>query len=767
MKKLSIALVLFLFINSSIFAQVNKEGNQFPLPRVATTADALATTNGLSTYTGFLLADMLLRDKHPQNFDENAFIKKYGLVAKGGILYANCFIKRTDGFELSSLKNQGVLLGSDYGKIATALIPIHALTSIAKTTGINYIAIGTPCTLFMDSASKATNVTKVHQGQWPLSMPYKGDGVVVGMIDIGFDFNHPNFYDSTGVNNYRIKRVWMQKDTSGTPPASFNYGKELSTQAEMLAAQTDNIQEFHGSHTTGIAAGAGGYPNSPYVGVAPHADIVMVGGDIEVDTKIADAINYIQNYATNVGKPSVINMSFGNNMGPHDGTSNFDQYADAAIGPGKLLVSAAGNDGETPNFISHSFTSTDTVVKTFVVYGNGTLPTNGNAYIDVWGIPNQNFTVLVSLYNTVTNLYEDQSHFQIPANINAVIYDTLHGANMLPAYLKFSTGIHPQVNNKPEVLMYVNNSLQTDSIRRIVVTIKGQNTSFQMWGQEAEAISFSANGMTAPFYNGSTHHTVSDGGGCGNSTIVVGAYTSKNQWVSVNTTTQTAPSFVPVGAIAPFSAIGPTADGRTKPDITAPGNILASSFNSHFFANTAPIIVNRTVKIVNAGGQSYPFGMLEGTSMAAPMVTGILALWLQKNPALTTVQALTLMKSTAIQDGFTGAIPLVGDNTWGWGKINAFAGLTTLDIAAVNASDATNVYPNPATNELNISWSKASKATTLLLFDMTGKIVFQQQLKNTPNKHIYTINTNSLANGNYILKINADESIASFKITKH
>jgi hypothetical protein len=70
--------------------------------------------------------------------------------------------------------------------------------------------------------------------------------------------------------------------------------------------------------------------------------------------------------------------------------------------------------------------------------------------------------------------------------------------------------------------------------------------------------------------------------------------------------------------------------------------------------------------------------MLEGTSMASPMVAGILSLWLQAYPYLTPVQALNLLKTNALNDTYTGQISTAGNNTWGWGKVDAHEGLKAL-----------------------------------------------------------------------------------------
>ena len=205
-----------------------------------------------------------------------------------------------------------------------------------------------------------------------------------------------------------------------------------------------------------------------------------------------------------------------------------------------------------------------------------------------------------------------------------------------------------------------------------IIATTGQT---KMWAATGDA-QFTNYGYGSPILNGSTNSTVGEIGGTGNSIISVGAYTSKNSWTSFNSSPQTAPSFAPIGAIAPFSSKGPTADNRTKPDITAPGNILASSVSS--FDNSYISTSDRTVSGVTNGTNTWYFGMMEGTSMASPMVTGILALWLEAYPNLTQAQALQLLKDNAWTDSYTGTIPSTGNNIWGWGKVDAHEGLLDL-----------------------------------------------------------------------------------------
>ncbi len=130
-----------------------------------------------------------------------------------------------------------------------------------------------------------------------------------------------------------------------------------------MSARVDTEGEYHGSHVAGIATGAD--KKSGYHGVAPDADIVFVSfGQNSVD--IPNAVKYIFDYAESVGKPCVINMSLGSHMGPHDGTSTIDRFFDSVVGPGRILVGAAGNEGGKRLHVHKTFTEDDKTLKTIL-----------------------------------------------------------------------------------------------------------------------------------------------------------------------------------------------------------------------------------------------------------------------------------------------------------------------------------------------------------------------------------------------------------------
>lgn len=765
MKKIHLLLVILMLW--CLGSQAQNTGGKTPpetpiVTKIVTEENSLFSTKGMSPTTAFLLVDLMRIEKNPVIMSQQQLMDKYALIQKGGTLYANSFITGNQGFSMASIESLGVLPGRKSGNIYTALVPIHQLANVAKNTDVKFVAIGEKLSLLMDSARSQTNVNQVHQGIAPLTMPYTGKGVVVGLIDIGFDYTHPNFYDSTGTNNYRIKRVWQQFDNTGTPPTGYNYGTELTTHTAMMNAGTDYTAHSHGSHTAGTAAGAGGYPGSPYKGIAYESDLVLVGGNIETDASVADAIQYIQDYAASVNKPCVINMSFGKQQGPHDGTSLFDQYMDSLNKPGNLLVSAAGNDGLNPLYLEHKFALTDTVIRTICAFNNSGNTNTGSGIIDIWGEPNQNFSVRLLLLNSTNFVFENGMAYKAPAALNLVDTIFFNGINNAIAACIISTGLDP-LNNKPHARIEVFNA-QPDGARKIVVEITGFNTTTKMWGNQRGHPFFTNGGYLGNFKSGSTSSTASDGGATGKSVITVGAYTSKNTWTSLSNQQQIVLAVAKVGDIAPFSSKGPTADGRTKPDITAPGNILASSVNS--FDTSYNASSGRTAKAVEIGTNTWYYGMMEGTSMAAPMVTGIIALWMQKYPNLTRDQAIALMKGSAITDTFTGKIPTTGSNTWGWGKINALSGLITVTVENVPEHIATNIYPNPATNEVNIAFEQSVSNSVVVLYDITGKVVYQKQLEQVAKGHIEKINTDGLSGGVYALKISNDKQEATYKIIK-
>lgn len=204
-----------------------------------------------------------------------------------------------------------------------------------------------------DRTTKWVNIEQVKNGTGAgLTQAYTGKGVIVGIIDIGFDLTHPTFYASDG-KTYRIKRfVDNEKDADTTTGHAIPLGREYRTEEEILGVQhsADYQSAQHGTHVLGIAAGSG--YGTPYQGMAPDADICAVAIDLVTDYTAnpeSPEFKYIFDYADEQAKPCVINYSMGAGYDP----KNFAKAEEAIrkmLGPGHIIVAGAGNSGPSPYY---------------------------------------------------------------------------------------------------------------------------------------------------------------------------------------------------------------------------------------------------------------------------------------------------------------------------------------------------------------------------------------------------------------------------------
>ena len=185
----------------------------------------------------------------------------------------------------------------------------------------------------------------------------------MGVQDIGFDLTHPNFYDSTATD-YRIKAFWDQLSVD-TVGSNLYVGNDYSTRESILAYahSRDGLCETHGTHTLGIAAGSG--YRSPYRGMAYESEMCVVSNAVSRDmifieeediykyTYATDVLGfkYIFDYAKSVGKPCVISFSEGGLQDFYGYDQLYYEMIDSLVGPGRIIVVSAGNQGVTPSYI--------------------------------------------------------------------------------------------------------------------------------------------------------------------------------------------------------------------------------------------------------------------------------------------------------------------------------------------------------------------------------------------------------------------------------
>ena len=590
-------------------------------------------------------------------------------------------------------------------------------------------------------------------------MPLDGQGVVVGIIDGGFDYTHPAFYDTT-YSKLRIARAWIQ-DLQGTPPVGFDYGTELNEIESLLKKKYDF--ENSGSHGTGVASlaagsGLGGQNMKFQRGVAYESELVLVSSPRSYQdwremnmTTIIDGINYIFSYARSVNKPAVINISMGSLLGARDGGSSFSKACDKLAGPGKILVFCAMNEGNSKKHIGKSFTATDTSLHTLVpieIYNNG----ERRNYIDAWGDSLQTFCLQFGMYangmvKNKTNIFcldNSIQKFFVIGSDNDTCFITLSTKSL-------------EYNMKPHATM----DILSKSNDTLTISVFAKSTNVHMWQDyfdESWAPSFgSFLGNNSWATEGDDDYTIGEMG-CAKSAITVGASVSGVFWKDIENNYHS--NEEKHGMIASYSSKGPTLDNRMKPEITAPVGMVYCATNSYDTMLTTevpirPYLVTQNTSSKN--GRVYSYMAVEGTSFASPMVTGIIALMLQICPNLEPDQIKTIIQKTAIKDCYTNLTP---DSTqWGSGKIDSYAALKqTISLAGgiilSNDENAISILPNPGQGNFTVSYDSPSPGYFCIeVSDTLGHIVQSKIWQLTKGDNKLVVNLSESKRGSYLISI--------------
>ncbi len=419
------------------------------------------------------------------------------------------------------------------------------------------------------------------------SEPYSlgGEGVLAAVIDSGIDWKNKDFRNTDG--STRILKLWDQTvapESSGyAPPEGYVVGTEYNRDVINLALSGDEAAlrsmnlsrdySGHGTFVTGIAAGNGQGMAGSFRGVAFESELIIVKlGDSEQrqfprTTRLMEAVNYCIMEAQKAGKPVVINMSFGNNQGSHDGTDLLSTYLNAASDVWKnVIVCGSGNEAGNGIHASGMLSGrkAESVELAVGEYESGFNLQLWKNYSDEYGVEliapsgerSGNLRTYgadrVSLDNTQVYVYYGQP---TPYSRYQQIY-----FEFVPA-----------------------GGYVTPGVWRIVLTpVRIVDGRYDLWLQESATLN-----EDTRFFSPSEETTLTVPSAAGK-VITVGAYNSRTD------------------AYADFSGRGYTrTNDNIKPDIVAPGvNIVSTAVNGGY-----------TVR--------------SGTSMAVPFVSGSAALLMQ------------------------------------------------------------------------------------------------------------------------------------------
>ncbi len=152
----------------------------------------------------------------------------------------------------SEIENLGGRVNTREGNLATVQLPKKSLASVAALPGVISVEYNK---VFRQNniARQHVRADLVQQGLNPLPQGYTGQGVVVGVIDGGLDFRHPDFRDPLDPSKSRIMAAWDLLSEEGNPPPGYNF-RLLDVQGKVVFEKT-GISNFETVRTAGFAPG--------------------------------------------------------------------------------------------------------------------------------------------------------------------------------------------------------------------------------------------------------------------------------------------------------------------------------------------------------------------------------------------------------------------------------------------------------------------------------------------------------------------------------
>ena len=602
-------------------------------------------------------------------------------------------ILRFEG-NLDAVKALGAVVRSVMGNIATVDIPAAKLMAVAALPSVVSIEAARPQTIRLDVSVPATRADALRTGTAPNWTGGSGKGVIVGIADSGLDFRHRDFRKSDGTT--RILGLFDQRESgaAGSPPAPFTYGGECtpaminSAIAGDPAACTQRDTNGHGTHVGGIAAGNGqatGNGQLAYrmIGMAPDADLLVANppGVGLVTSAVLDAIAYMKARAQALGKPLVVNMSFGSYFGARDGTSNYEQGLNSLAGPGVILVAAAGNEANVPIRATGTITQGGSVSVNFNVPATNS---SGGPFalgqLEIWYPGSNSYGVNLAgpgCAATVTVM---------PGDNPGTIQTPCGGVEIT------STGPNPN-NDDRQILVRIGTTSQSPlapgawTITLVGTVVAGGSSPFSIVCAES-ACNLTFTSHVAPL----TTEILTDASSA-KRVIAVASYNTRYNWTNAAGpyALPATDRFGPLNDLSDFSSRGPRRNCSNaakcpavmKPEITAPGAMILSAIS----ADTAS--PSRPPEYVEADMLHIAFN---GTSMATPHVTGAVALMLQADPTLTPEAVKQKLFTTIQTNAFATNLPTFNAATpdmpanpnygWGYGVMDAAAAVRASQPAA-------------------------------------------------------------------------------------
>ena len=562
----------------------------------------------------------------------------------------------------------GCRLIDNVGRVFIVDMPLDRVAALSFNDTIERIEAERMPHLAMDVTPQQVNATGVYAGE-NLPQAYTGAGVAAGVFDCYYDFTHPAFLDANG--DLRVRYYY----DFHWPNADSTLGHALETTAEIAAYEHSQHtrNHIHGTHVMGIMTGSA--VNGQYQGMAPEADIYVAdfnsdreqfeNPDANTSATAVLGFKYIFDQAEADHKPCVINFSSCESVTLTTQRILESEALQALVGPGRIIVSAAGNDGFRASYLEKG--ASDYQAGTGIINGISSgqiididLVTPGNQYVrfDFFGMQ----LTGGGIEGTIT-FHTD--------SINALT-SNYFTTNVSMGLVQLDVTVSPYQDPRGTVY-HIQGTMPNLAYLMLCGASVLLTSNNPAWMYSDIAYSPFSNVTSVPQYSfAQPGHSVS-WPAILPEVIAVGATGYKPTFTNIAGQTNTdMEDFAPAqnGLICTFSGRGPTFDDRIKPDVVAPGLNINAAYNS-FYADFEAIKKNLTYSFPY-NGKTYYYLAESGTSMASPVVAGAIALWLQAKPDLTPAQVLETFQHTCTHPDNTLSYP---NNTYGYGQIDVYQGL--------------------------------------------------------------------------------------------
>ena len=646
-------------------------------------------------------------------------------AGEGSELLATVFVQLRDGVTDDELAAYGARRYAQLDDIAIVTVPVERVDELAQLADVLRIEANGRAHTTMDTVPKVVNLLPVYE-QTASYGAFTGKGVVMGIMDVGFDLTHPNFQAD---GKTRIAAFWDQL-AAYDGDSRFPVGREFAMQ-EAIAAQgcaTDGQTQQHGTHTAGIASGGGA--DTHYRGVAYESDLCLVANAVTDDTIYIDKADYYKytsatdalgfkylfDYAEQQGKPCVVSFSEGYTPYVDRDDSLYSAFIGKLTGPGRIFVSSAGNEsrartyGHKPKGVEQAGAFLSVYKKTarYQVKSDG----------DV--------TVSLYIYNRESGQFLQT--LELPrqeADEEGKLEKTFTVGSKT---CKVTTYFYPSAFRKGEQIYEVELESDTElgNLGRIALVVAGSDYEAEIFGSSSYPLVERPEVDSRWNAAGYGHNILAPG--CFETAICVGATTHRQGYTDADGQYHSSFPGTP-GLLGDYSSVGPTRTGLDKPDVSAPGTNVIASYSSYYL-ESHPDYRSDYVAYSAVGDRFYPWGVNSGTSMSTPVVAGIVALWLQANPTLTPADIRGIMQRTCRHPEADLDYP---NNRYGYGEIDAYRGLLDIlnltGISEISLQQPRDVMATVRGGNLVLRFADVPRQlVTVSVYSAGGSLVARSQL---------------------------------------